>query len=39
MWTINMTTKEPIDTKALIFVMLGAVFVFTVGFASVYYAH
>lgn len=31
-----MATKEPLDTKAVIFAVCAALFVFAVGFASVY---
>ena len=31
-----MATKEPVDTKAVIFAVCAALFVFAVGFASVY---
>ena len=31
-----MATKEPVDTKAVIFAIFAALFIFAVGFASVY---
>jgi hypothetical protein len=33
-----MATKDPVDTKALIFTVCAALFIFAVGFASVYSA-
>ena len=33
-----MAAKDPVDTKALIFTICAAVFIFAVGFASVYSA-
>lgn len=32
-----MAAKEPVDTKALIFTVFAALFIFAVGFASVYH--
>jgi hypothetical protein len=34
----QMAAKEPVDTKAAIFAVCAALFVFAVGFASVYHA-
>ena len=33
-----MATKDPVDTKAAIFAVCAALFIFAVGFASVYTA-
>jgi hypothetical protein len=34
----RMDSKDPVDTKAAIFAVCAAIFIFAVGFASVYHA-